>query len=298
MLNLGGLSMRGRARALVVAGLLAALTGAAAINPASGTASDEAGAVSAAAAASDRANNVDASLPAWDSYWNYPFGTQQRVFPHSASGVLVSDQVACTASLVARDIVITAGHCVHPGSRPQIDAYYTNFRFCPAWHYGAASGLGCFQGRAVVTTGHWYNVGSTDGRMGADVGFVRLWGDGTGRMPGDIVGWLGMSFNASRDEVLNAQGFPGGPWGMNYQMMLHADYGGVGPQEPRDLTMTGGDWCQAAGASGSPLFVNLTSVGGPQWNVVTHVLSGTSDGACYWAHLGNEAQAAYEAIRP
>lgn len=234
----------------------------------------------------------------WDSYWNFPFGSQQRVFPHSTTGHLSSDQSRCTATLITVDIVVTAGHCVHPGSNPNPAAYYDNIVFCPGWHYGADPSFGCFALASVVVTSHWYHSGNENGTgdNGADVGFVKLQPNGAGQLPGQVVGNLGVVFNGPRDEVENSQGYPGGAWGGNYEMILHADYAGTLSQNPTDLTRTGGDWCKAGGASGSPIFQNFTSVSGGSFNRVTHVLTGEGNNSCAWVHLGSDELAAFNLL--
>ena len=95
--------------------------------------------------------------------------TVGRLFLRTPAG-----DTSCTAAVVnsaTKNLVITAGHCVHPGGPG--NAYYTNFLFAPGWSNGP-SAHGYWSGTAVGASAEWTQSTKWD----HDYAFVRLAANG------------------------------------------------------------------------------------------------------------------------
>lgn len=120
---------------------------------------------------------------------DYPF----RATGHFAFVAADGKSYRCTASLISRSILVTAGHCVHQGGtvdgRPPSKGWIKSGAFYPArtgntYPYGRATV------NYVVTTSGWYNTGAIT--QGYDVGLVVLNKPaGKGYQIGAKVGWYG-----------------------------------------------------------------------------------------------------------
>lgn len=234
----------------------------------------------------------------WDTFQNR--SEQYKTFPYRTTGVLTfstpGGSAVCTATVVYTDMVMTAGHCLHPGGTSNLSDYYDDFVFCPAYRAGEDPQYGCWAFSEANVTDHWIFQGNGNviADSGGDVGFIKVRPNDEGELPGDVVGWLPIQFNAPRDEVIYAQGYPAAsPYSGNYQHLMNADYGGSSGSAPEDLTRTGGDWCRSGGSSGSPIVRNFTYKSGIPWNRPTHVNSGPSGNTCLWAYLGDQAKDAF-----
>ena len=115
----------------------------------------------------------------------------------------------CSATVVNRSTIITAGHCVGPQGGQD---YYTNFQFCPSY-YGAGGGAphptrGCWNWSNAQHGSGWY----TDGSIDRDYACIVLQTTGTvvpGKI-GDTTGWGGMAYNRGADEQVLSTGYPAG----------------------------------------------------------------------------------------
>ncbi len=232
----------------------------------------------------------------WDTFQNKE--DQYKAYPYQTTGPLyfkdsegLSSQ--CTATVVFTNILLTAGHCVHKGGTGKASDYHSEFLFCPALQTYPQS-YGCWHGLRGMVTDHFYFHGGPDS-YGGDVGFIKVKPNPSGELPGDVVSWLPIHFNGPRDEVLYSQGYPAREgYSGNFQHLMNADYGGFLESRDNDTTLTGGNWCRAGGASGSPLIRNFNYEADTEWNRPTHVLSNyrATNGliVCYWAYLDDVAE--------
>ena len=149
------------------------------------------------------------------------------MYPYRAAGRLLftfneRDWYACSASLIDKAILVTAGHCVHQGGTGA-NGWIRRAMFFPS--YDARRGLDAqLFGRcdviATFTTNGWFNVGGLG--MGYDVataacgpiyGAVRT--PLNGRAPGRAVGHFGFCWENCRVpyHFLTQLGYPGNYYG-------------------------------------------------------------------------------------
>lgn len=110
---------------------------------------------------------------------------------------------ACSASALNSDskqMVVTAGHCVHGGSG---GTWMTNWVYVPRYRSGARP-FGTFAAKQMRTFNAWIN--SSDLRR--DVAMVTTW-PLNGNKIVNVTGGHGMSWNFSRTQPITIFGYPG-----------------------------------------------------------------------------------------
>lgn len=141
-----------------------------------------------------------------------PIAAVGRLFFRTPAG----HQSFCTGTLVARNIVLTAAHCIREGHS---GAWNSSWVFVPGAN-GTARPYGAWAARTALVPNAWSapafrSVPGTggDGYFAMDYGFVVLHGDGAGRHAADRTGAFSMWANASRGSIYHL-GYPGeGGWG-------------------------------------------------------------------------------------
>jgi V8-like Glu-specific endopeptidase len=142
-----------------------------------------------------------------------PYGPFQRwrearpitSFPKSTIGKLFftlnGQDFTCTATVIGRSTLLTAGHCNSDGAR----TFATNRLFCPSYDIVADATRGCW---AVVTStvaAPWHNAAD------ADYDYACLVTANTGtvlaRKIGDVTGWLGRAWNFSPRQAERTFGY-------------------------------------------------------------------------------------------
>jgi V8-like Glu-specific endopeptidase len=116
----------------------------------------------------------------------YPYITVGKLF-FSAGG----DPFVCSAAVIQRRVVATAGHCVHSGTSA---GFHSNWVFVPAFRDGAAP-FRSWNWRYVATTATWANGGGGVPNA-ADYAMIEFADQSlsSGAPPsklGNVVGWLG-----------------------------------------------------------------------------------------------------------
>jgi V8-like Glu-specific endopeptidase len=114
-------------------------------------------------------------------------------FPYSTVGQLFFTQpgigdFVCSAAVIARRVVVTAGHCVHRGSGGQ-SGFHTNFQFVPAPKNGVAP-FGTWSWAYAAVTGAWA-AGGGGVPNAADYAMIELQDQPGGVRVGDVTGSLG-----------------------------------------------------------------------------------------------------------
>lgn len=121
-----------------------------------------------------------------------------KLYPYSTCGILFFTQgggdFSGSASVVAPNILLTAGHCIHNGG-----VWSTNVTFYPSY---PLTGVHFSYSYEAAWTA-WVN----NGTVAFDYGMIWIDND-----PGHKVGWLGLLWNASTaGRVWEAVGYPATP---------------------------------------------------------------------------------------
>jgi hypothetical protein len=132
-----------------------------------------------------------------------------KTWPRSIHGkvffILNQATFVCSATVIGRSTIATAGHCVSDGA----GSFATNFVFCPSYITTGVNPLrGCWGGTYAVTSTQWHANGNLD----YDYGCVVL--DSTGTVwadkVGNVTGWASRSFNWPDTEEVTF-GYASGP---------------------------------------------------------------------------------------
>lgn len=170
-----------------------------------------------------------------------------KVYPYSACGKLFFTQggnnYAGSACMVARNIILTAGHCVHPGAG---GSWSTNVVFYPSYPLSPSTS---FSYNYLAARTEW----TTNGNRAFDYGMI--WVDNN---PGDSLGWLGLLWNvATAGRSWDAVGYPATPNPpFNGNTMCEAR--GVVAQSSTTGTIGLTNDNMEHGSSGGPWFTNYT----------------------------------------
>ncbi|MGH9380107.1 MAG: trypsin-like serine peptidase [Thermoanaerobaculia bacterium] len=134
-----------------------------------------------------------------------PYGPFQRwtmqgkylPFPRSVHGKLFfsgagGGNFVCSATVINRSTIATAGHCVSNGS----GSFHSNFLFCPSYFNnptGPNPDRGCWAWAQAWTSGPWHNAGDPD----YDYACIVTPNTGTtiANKIGNVTGWAGRAWN-------------------------------------------------------------------------------------------------------
>jgi hypothetical protein len=141
--------------------------------------------------------------------------THGRVFPPAAVrqgpyrqvGKLFTDDGECSAAVIERRLILTAGHCVFD---PETGRRFNHFLFVPAHDRGQAP-FGRWVWAAVWAAKSWRDGNGTFPN-GADFAIIELRDrrvGGNRRAIGDVVGWFGWLAFSSPEVHLTSLGLPG-----------------------------------------------------------------------------------------
>jgi V8-like Glu-specific endopeptidase len=134
---------------------------------------------------------------------SYPYTTVGKLF-FSINGA----PYVCSASVIQRRVVATAGHCVHSGTS---SGFYSNWVFVPAFRDGTAPFLS-WNWRYVIVTGTWAGGGGGVPNA-ADYAMIEF-GDqplSSGAPPsklGNVTGWLGWQTLSLSTNHTSKLGYP------------------------------------------------------------------------------------------
>jgi V8-like Glu-specific endopeptidase len=134
---------------------------------------------------------------------SYPYTTIGKLF-FSING----SPFVCSASVIQRRVVATAGHCVHSGTS---SGFYSNWMFVPAFRDGTAPFL-TWNWRYVIVTGTWATGGGGVPNA-ADYAMIEF-GDqplSNGAPPsrlGNVTGWLGWQTVSLSTNHTSKLGYP------------------------------------------------------------------------------------------
>jgi len=142
-------------------------------------------------------------------FTRYDENVNVDTYPINTIGVLFFTQnginYRCSAVLVYRNVVWTAGHCIHDGISGDA-GWSENFVFYPAWKDGAANPL--YGSYSNWTASFTYKKWMKKGKLGYDFGAVVFDDTVNGEYPGDTVGYLGFQTGQSEAQTWNIYGYP------------------------------------------------------------------------------------------
>ena len=182
------------------------------------------------------------------------------VYPISTVGKLFFTQrginFVCSASVIHRSTLATAGHCVHDGSNNPA-GWSTNVLFCPSFN-PAGSPRGCWPAILQSTSFQWFSAANID----RDIGCIVTSTVGTmfATSVGNVTGWLGRAWNWPSRQATFAWGYPQGPPFTGNRLItttstewyqLDSD-----PADPQLSKYIGND--MTGGSSGGPWWINHT----------------------------------------
>jgi hypothetical protein len=199
-----------------------------------------------------------------------PYGPFQRwaehdpitVNPKSTIGKLFftlnGSNFVCSASVIGRSTLATAGHCVSDGA----GHFSTNTSFCPSYRDGASTTRGCWSVITRTTSSRWHTLADPDYDYACMV--TATTGTVVANKIGNVTGWLGRAWNFSPAQAERTFGYP-----------QAAPFTGL-----RLMTTASTDWYSFAFVAGLQ-----TS------KIIGSDLTGGSSGGPWilgWANLGNE----------
>ncbi len=193
---------------------------------------------------------------------------------------------ACSATVVSspsRDLVVTAGHCLHEGSGGE---FATNVSFMPGYSGGQLP-YGMWIARRITVTPGW----GLDGDFDYDTGFA-LFNTRGGRQLEDVVGAQRIAFNQPRTFAQYAFGYPRlAPY--DGRRLVYC--AGAPSADPYGTASLGLNCDMTGGASGGPLITGLGRAGpGAGWvdSVVSYAYVGETQ-TIYGTYFGRAIELLY-----
>lgn len=148
---------------------------------------------------------------------NGPYGPFSRMtsqdaittYPRSPIGKLFftlnAKNYVCSASVIGRSTVATAGHCNSDGA----GHFATNRLFCPSWHKGAADATrGCWSVNTSFVSSRWHSLSDPDYDYTCLV--MNTTGTKQANKIGNVTGWLGRAWNWGPSQPERSFGYPAG----------------------------------------------------------------------------------------
>jgi V8-like Glu-specific endopeptidase len=188
-------------------------------------------------------------------------GSTNKIYPFRASGKLFFNEGAsafiCSASLIAKGLVVTAAHCVSDFGK---NTFHTNFRFVPGYKSGSAP-YGNWTAKTVYVLTAYLNGTDSCAQSGVickdDVALIVLNAQ-SGKYPGTNTGFYaygfdGYGFTSNKLTEVTQIGYPACL--DNGEIMERTDSQGATSASNANNTIIGSLMC--GGSSGGPWLVNF-----------------------------------------
>lgn len=214
-----------------------------------------------------------------------PLFTNSRVFPREAvaarpyrmAGKLFwhdpgdSRSGWCSAAVIQRRLVVTAGHCVYNAKQRY---WHTEFRFVPAFHEGAAP-FEVWEFEQAFTTSSWTNGGgdypnSADFAILVMADKVVVAAGEERRALGEVTGWLAWQSDIVAHSHVTILGYPGNL--DQGERMQQTNSQTFGVDQASNVALFGS--AHGAGSSGGPFILNFGEVAEGQTEPMPNVLVG------------------------
>jgi V8-like Glu-specific endopeptidase len=194
----------------------------------------------------------------------YPYATTGRLFAFDPQ---LNVQFICSAAVVQRRLIATAGHCVYEAERGY---WRTDFVFVPAYAEGTAP-FGAWGARAVITTTAWVEGGGTFPNPADFAILVLDEADTTGGPVaiGEVTGWLSWASGLAANSHVTMLGYPGNLDGGERMQQTHSQTFEL--LEPNAALFGTG---LSQGSSGGPYIMNFGQLAAGQIPELANVLVG------------------------
>jgi V8-like Glu-specific endopeptidase len=200
---------------------------------------------------------------------------------------------ACSGSVVSsanRDMVVTAGHCVHGVIDFQGNTgFFQNVVFVPAYRNGTRP-VGTFTVRSLHVLNKWASRSDLD----YDVG-IALMNPLNGRDIADTVGAQGITFNEPRNALMYSFGYPGAPFDGE---RLRACSSTVFPDVIGGTQSQGMTCDMTPGSSGGPWLIYFNDSSGIGYvNSVNSFLYTNNPNIMWGPYFGSAIESLYRSVQ-
>lgn len=187
------------------------------------------------------------------NYLAYPTSTIGKLF-----FTLGGNNFVCSASVIQKNTIATAGHCVSSGSGTGISSALFCPSFCgAACSFGPHPQRGCWAATFVGVSGPFHTASATDRDLGCLV--LSTTGTTIANNVGDVTGWTGRTWNLASTQPTFAAGYPAGSPFLGHHIISTFS------AEWYTVDMTSGDGQvskyigndMTGGSSGGPWWLNL-----------------------------------------
>lgn len=132
-------------------------------------------------------------------YQQWPRFIHGKLFFTAATG----GNFVCSATVINRSTIATAGHCVHSGGTA---GWHTNFVFCPAYANGINPAVGCWNWSQASTSLPWVTSSDLDYDYACIV--TSTTGTVISNKVGNVTGWAGRAMNWTAAQPTITFGYP------------------------------------------------------------------------------------------
>lgn len=176
-----------------------------------------------------------------------------KTYPYLAVGRLDFEtpegSAHCSAAVIAKRLVLTAGHCVHNGQGNDPDNFFSDFLFTPAFRSGSAP-VGVWEWFSVTVSGGWVNSG---GELPASDDYaILVMADRAGKKIGSVTGNFGTQTGKISPNDLTLIGYPAN---LDEGEIMHQVFAGQSEDFPKNTAIYGSD--MGGGSSGGPWVQNF-----------------------------------------